>query len=656
MAAVGIIIGLTLPGVGSAMAAPVVRAAVESAECIVEVPGGSRCGELTVPLTVGVPDAPDATLPYVVVPAVLDTGRTPIVYLAGGTPLSAVDVRGLAIDRGLAADRDVVFVERRGGADASPSVRCEPAVDALASTLAGADEREAGVATITEALTSCATTWQEDGVTAADFGAWQSAADLRSLREQLGYARWTIMAVGTSASVAVAAPGADPAGVDGIVLDGPDLGAPGIVSAAGVAAGLSAVDARRGVPDDASLLDDDAAPGAPDDDSADPTASGETLSAAAASESDAAAPGVDPFARSAEVLAAAAAELEQHPRTTVGSRTITVGPDALLVVASRALADPVSQAALPYALESAADGRSGALDAIAAAAYTSLVGGDPVQDWILSCSTVGWPGSSERVDEAAPDATTLLQDIGTASCASLGIAPTPPPSAVGLASLVITAPEQEAALGGLTIPFLPDAVTASFPGAGAVPTATSECAVIAVRSWLTEPAAYRAALCAVDDAAVAVVQSADVSASQHWVRQATSGPGGWWLLLAVPGLFGVVAIGWSVAWAYRLITQALRREPVQDGLRLGIAPVFGASWAIAGAATLIRAADSSPATQLLGVPAALPWLSIVLLVSCIGLVPVWQGAHRGARLRIALLSLLWAATAVWAIVFVLAWW
>ncbi|AQX80230.1 hypothetical protein BWO91_09785 [Plantibacter flavus] len=124
----------------------------------------------------------------------------------------------------------------------------------------------------------------------------------------------------------------------------------------------------------------------------------------------------------------------------------------------------------------------------------------------------------------------------------------------------------------------------------------------------------------------------------------------------LPILFGLVAIGWSVAWGYRLITQALRRQPVQDGLLLGIAPVFGATWAIGGAVVLVRAATSSPAIALVGVPAALPWLSIALLVSCLGLVPVWQGAHRGSRLRIAALSLLWAATAGWTALFVLAWW
>lgn len=655
-----IVIGLLLQGVIPAAASPLVRTAVEQAACVVDVPGGARCGELSVPIARGVPESPVASLPYVVVPAALDTGRSPIVYLAGGAPLSSIDVTALAVGRGLAADRDVVFVERRGGADASPTLSCTPAMDALEATLGDPGDRAIAIEAVSSAFATCATSWQEDGITAGDFGVSQSAFDLRALREELGYARWTIMATGTSAGIALAAPGIDPAGVDGIVLDGPDLGAPGTVSAIGVAAALAAVEAR-GASSGGPRLEDGTTTET-DGVGASGTARGSAAGAAGttsddtvpADEESAAIP-VDPLARSAEVLADASAVLERHPRQTAGSHRITIGPDTLLVVASGALDDATSQAALPYALESVAAGRGEALDAIAARAYASILGGEPVLDRVLACSTTGWPGAVERTDASAPGATTLLQDVATATCASLGIAPTPAPSVIGLPAIVVTSPEQDAALAGPAAASLPNAIAASFPGAGAVPTVSSSCAVIAVRAWLAEPAAYRAALCAADDAAVAVVGGTDVSASPRWVEQSTRGPGGIWLLLAIPLLFGIVALCWSVAWAYRLIAQALRHDPVQSGLRLGIAPVFGASWAIAGAAILLRAADSSPATQLLGVPAALPWLSIVLLVSCIGFVPVWQGAHRGARLRIAALSVLWAATAVWTAVFVLAW-
>lgn len=649
-----IAVGLLLPGV--VPAAAVVRAAVEPAECVVDVPGGARCGELTVPVTRAVADSPVATLPYAVVPAALDTGRSPIVYLAGGVPLSAVDVRDIATDRGLAADRDVIFVERRGGGDAKPSLGCPAAVDALTDTLRAGGERAAAVEAIGAAFGSCAATWQKDGFSASDFGAAQSASDLRALREQLGYAHWTIMAVGTSANVALTASAADPDGVDGIVLDGPDLGVPGIVSVGGLAAALAAVDART-VDGRGHVRDGAAAVSGTEN----PVSAAPVEAAAAASESgtaDASSAVLDAAARSATVLADASATLDRHPRETDGARTLTIGPDALYLVVSGALSDATAQAALPFVLDSVAAGHSEALDALAAWSVASIIDGEPVQDWVLGCSTVGWPGTTEPTepaDEAEPASTTLSQDVAGSACTSLGVAPTPPPGATELPAMVVSAPEQDAAAGGAPTSMLPRAVSASFPGAGSVPTATSGCAVIAVRSWLTEPSAYRSALCAVDDAAVSVVRQADVAASPRWVQQSTDGTGGLWLLLALPLVFGIVAIAWSIAWAYRLITQALRHDPVQAGLRLGIAPVFGASWAIASAVTLLRSAEDSPATHLLGVPSALPWLSIVLLVSCVGLVPVWQGAHRGSRLRIVALSVLWAATAAWTAVFVLAW-
>ncbi|MGK9147078.1 hypothetical protein KXS11_05570 [Plantibacter flavus] len=651
-----VLFGMVAPG--SVIAASgAARTAVDPAECVVDVPGGSRCGELTVPVSRGVPDSPTATLPYVIVPAALDTGRPPIVYLSGGVPLSDVDVTALAVQRGLAADRDVVFVERRGGADASPSLECAPAVDAFVAALSTAEDRAAAVESITTALTSCSATWQEDGVTASDFGVAPSAFDLRALREQLGYRSWTVMAVGTSAGIALAAPGVDPEGVVGIVVDGPDLGAPGIVSASGVAAALAVVQGRG---DDPAMTDADVSTGAPAPatsaaqaagaEGGAPRESGDAEAVAAASALD----------RSATTLAEAAAVFEGEPHTTAGPGGVTVGADAFLAIAARALADPTTQAALPLALASVVDGRQDAVDALTDEVLSSIRESGPVQDWALACSTVGWPGTTETAAPETADTeattTTLLEDVSAGTCTALGIAPTPAPAAVDLPALVLSAPEQDAAVLGSASASLPQATAASFPGAGAVPTASSGCAVIAVANWLSDPASYRAALCAVDDAAVAVVGAGDVSASPRWVQQTTTGTGGWWLLLVLPALFGIVALAWSIAWAYRLIAQALRREPVQAGLTLGIAPVFGASWAIAGAVILVRSAETSPATHLLGLPAALPWLSIALLVSCIGLIPVWQGAHRGSRLRITAVSLLWGATAVWNIVYVLGWW
>ncbi|OII42293.1 hypothetical protein [Plantibacter sp. MMLR14_011] len=631
-------LGLLLMPTSPAAAAPMVATEVTAAECVTTVPGGSRCGVLTVPLSRTVPDSAEATLPYVLVPAALETGRPPLVYLAGGSALSSLDIQRLAVEDGLAADRDVVFVERRGGLDATPSLDCAPANAAIRASLGAHGDRAARVAAVDAAFASCTASWQEDGVVPSDFGVAPAAADLRDLRQQLGYARWTILAVGTSAGVALAAPDVDPGGVDGVVLDGPDLGAPGIVSAGGVAAALAVVRAR--VEPQGTVPSVPAAP-----------------QAAAAEEPESATPDTAPSepTRSAGILTAATDALVAAPHRTSGAHAITLGGDALLAIASHALSEPIAQAALPVLLSSIADGDSTVLDPVANDAIARLGDSGGILDRVLGCSTTGWPGAAERSD-AEVTTTTLLEDVAAAACSSFAVGATPPPGAIGTSVFVLGAPEQAAALAGPVAGGTADALVAVFPGSGAVPSASSACARVAMRAWLSDPASYRAALCDADDAAVAVVDRADVAASPRWAQQTSSDAGGGWSLLVLPILFGLVTIGWSVAWGYRLITQALRRQPVQDGLLLGIAPVFGATWAIGGAVVLVRAATSSPAIALVGVPAALPWLSIALLVSCLGLVPVWQGAHRGSRLRIAALSLLWAATAGWTALFVLAWW
>ncbi|WP_157579781.1 MULTISPECIES: hypothetical protein [unclassified Plantibacter] len=616
-----------------AVAVPTARAEVRAAECVVEVPGGSRCGELSVPISREVPDSAQATLPYVVVPATLDTGRAPLVYLAGDTPLSELDVAALTVERGLAADRDVVLVERRGGADAAPTLACDPAAEAFRSALGTEGSREERVTAVAAAFTSCAEGWQEDGFSAGDFGVQAAAADLRDLRQELGYARWTVLAVGSSAGVALTAAGVDPEGVEGVVLDGPDLGAPRIVSSGGLEAALSVIRARG----------DDRAPtpSSPDET--------ETSDAGPATAS---APILD-TSWSAARLTAASEALTASPHRTTGARPTTIGGDALLTLVSHALSDPTTQAALPVLLETVADGHRAALDPLAAAAVDDLSQGG-VLGRVLGCSTAAWPGAAERTDPGTPT-TTLLEDVAAAACTAFGVAASPAPSPLDRPLLVVSAPEQDAAWASPPSTWSASAIAAVFPGSGAIPTANSSCASVAVRSWLSEPSSYRAALCAGDDAAIPVIDAAAVSPSARWVTD-TTGRGGPWLVLALPMLFALVAIGWSIAWAYRLLAQALRREPVQDGLRLGIAPVFGASWAVGAAALLLRDGLTNPAVGLIGVPAALPWLSIALLVSCLGLVPVWEGAHRGSRVRIAAISTLWAATALWTAVYVLAWW
>jgi hypothetical protein len=67
--AAALIAGLLLtPGLPAA-AGPMTAAEVVTAECVTPVPGGSRCGVLSVPLSRAVQDSPEATLPYVLVPA-----------------------------------------------------------------------------------------------------------------------------------------------------------------------------------------------------------------------------------------------------------------------------------------------------------------------------------------------------------------------------------------------------------------------------------------------------------------------------------------------------------------------------------------------------------------------------------------------------------
>lgn len=555
------------------------------------VPPGSTCGVLSVPETRGIEGTPTVRLPYVVVPGAHGEDTVPpVVVLLGSTAFADLDVLGLTTTLGLSTDRDVVFVERRGGASAKPALRCAAAMDVLSDVFAEPTSRKAAVSRMTDAVEGCAKRWAADGLTVASFGVEQAANDLIELRRELRYPSWFVYASGTAAPVAARAAAIDPKGVSGVVLDAPVFDGGNRRPSTGLG--------------------------------------------------------------SAAALASAVAAADRAPHRVPGWRPVVLNGDTLEAVVDAAAADPARQAALPLALATIANGGTSALDAIVEPAVSTIITPDVISRWLATCAA---PYRPVAVDGTG---TTLLADLTAASCAGAGIPITPQADAAVLAgehpTLILDEGGTAAADSVESLSF-PAADRSTFPGAGSPILTTSSCGSLVVRAWLADPSSFRSGLCAADDAAVRVLAAADTHPSPRLAAAVASAPAQSAAVFAVPVVFGVVNLFWAIGWLVPTIGAILRRQPVLGRLATGIAPMFGSVWFIGCAVAVIQNVHSSPATVLLGVPAAVPWLSIMLVLGGFGLTPVWQRAPRGRRLAVFVLSALWAATAAWVVWFVFGW-
>ncbi|MGG7508261.1 hypothetical protein [Plantibacter sp. YIM 135249] len=603
--------GLALASIGLSASSEPVHASVAAAACVQDVAPGTTCGELTVPETRGVDGSKPIRVPYLVVPAGAGSSEPPLVVLTDDVPFASIDVRRMTETLQLSADRDVVFVERRGGASAKPSLRCPAAVDALEGLLAKPKPRETASTGMRDAVGSCVKEWREAGVDPAAFGVEQSAHDLVDLRHELGYSSWFLAASGVSAPVAARAAAIDESGVVGVVLDSPAFDARLTAGFAATADRLDRLDTRAG----------------------------DRVGEAGAG--------------SADHLESSMKALTRDPHRVPGWRPIVLDGDTLELVVDAALDDPARQAALPLGLSALAGGDPRALDAIVQPTVTELLQTDLVAHWLASCSA---PFTVPPPDEARPG---LLDDFASATCEAAGVAQSaqPDPAAIHFTqrALVVSAPEGAAGASQTISETLPGSTVVEFAGAGAPIIDRSACAVVVLRAWLADPEGYRAGLCAADDAAVPVVSASAAAPVPMLASALGDGVGRTALIFLVPILYGVVSIVWAIAWLLPTVAAALRGSPVQDRLATGIAPIFGSIWFIATSWTLLAGWAASPATMLLGVPAAVPWLSVLLVVSLAGLSPVWQRAGRGRRLSVVAASALGAATAVWTAAFVFGW-
>ncbi len=165
------------------------------------------CGQLTVPADHNAPQSGKIHLAVTILKARTDRpAPDPVVYLAGGPGLSATLDPQRWVDHPLLAQRDLILVDQRGAGSSRPSLDC-PEIE------------KSDPASRRQAARACRNRLLTRGVNFALFNSAQSAADLETLRQVLGYPSWNLLAVSYGTRLAQTILSLYPDHVRSVILD-----------------------------------------------------------------------------------------------------------------------------------------------------------------------------------------------------------------------------------------------------------------------------------------------------------------------------------------------------------------------------------------------------------------------------------------------------
>lgn len=181
--------------------------AVEGIEVTIEVPE-NRSNAESRPIAVR----------FIRFPAVTDTGRSPIVYLAGGpggSGTGAARGRRWAMFDALRQTADVIILDQRGTGRSDKPPRCESSVGFDAKSIGN---RATYVAKAREAFLACEAFWIEQGVDLKGYTTLESAADIDAVRQALGVKKLSLLGISYGSHLALATMKTYPDAIDRVVL------------------------------------------------------------------------------------------------------------------------------------------------------------------------------------------------------------------------------------------------------------------------------------------------------------------------------------------------------------------------------------------------------------------------------------------------------
>ncbi|WP_427885468.1 alpha/beta fold hydrolase [Kribbella sp. GL6] len=554
------------------------------------------------------------SIPYVVVPA--RSGRPskpPVVFMGGGPGSGTIQLAGyLANGVDLAADRDVVLLEQRGGDRATPDLSC-PAADAqLADMFTHTSDPYDEAKSVADAMRSCLDAFVASGGDPRGYTAGEAALDLRDLRIKLGYPHWSLYGLSWSTGVMARLAAIDPSGVDAVVLD--SFSPPSVDFAQngydGLRDSLDALGQRAG--GDLSHPYDD-------------------------------------LMTTTRLLNTTPQNVPGHNPVTHENRIYRLTGDDLVTLVHSAAYDVNLLPILPLLLHRLAAGHFDALHTLVSVGIGELVSHNLGQYWFMQCQDEV-PYRRAGAHHARPVIAWLAAD--DVVCARLGL---PPASATTREPVTFKQPTL--ILAGAEDPITPARVAdqaseglprrqfVEFTGIGHAVVLSSDCGRTLIAAWLDQPS-HPLDQCQTQPP-YAVVQPNDLHPAARLAAGVAGATDGRILPIIAPALLVLVITFWAVGWVIWMFTRFVRRQTIRPGQWFAVPPLAGLLFLATFGGLLWSEYDELPARLLLGVPKLAPWTGLLLLVP----LPIWRQLARKApvlgRVGLAAGVLIWLAGAAW---------
>ncbi|GIH69355.1 alpha/beta fold hydrolase [Sphaerimonospora thailandensis] len=593
---------LGVPATAQAVDAIDAWGGVEERPCPVAMPSGTTCGFLLVPERRDVPNSRTIKVGFAVRRATPPSGDSedPVVFTGGGPGSPSSPLTGLLA--GMFPDRDVVVIEQRGGRYSEPRLSCPEIARGMVATLTAPpkgtptdtpkdtqkdtqkdmpeDTGEAGDGAATEIYPgildeaeACLVRLQREGVDLRGYRTAEIAGDVVDLRRALGYQRWNLFGVGYSTRPTLRAAALDPEGTRAVVLDS-----------------FPPAEAKRY---------DDAAP---------------NLAATIAKLG-----GTARFAAMVTRFNAVPAVFDT--RDPINGRRISLrltGDDVATLV-EEALHDADLVPIVPALVDGLADGRTGLLRPLVDRMGERLTSRDWGLYYAVQCQDEApfndFPG------DARPRLSAVVADAAVCGAWRL------PPSRNGWAQqdaaaqvaapvLVVggqldpAAPPESA---GRTAAALPGARFTEFAGVGHAVFLSSDCGRRTIAAFFDDPASTGAAACEPGKAPRPLVRPGDVLLTPS-AYQATVTPA----LLAPGVVFVIVAAVQLLAGLVAPVRRAARNTARRRGAPAALSVLAGlAGVAFGGLSALDVSGRAEPAMLAIGVPPAVAWYGLLIVVATV---------------------------------------
>lgn len=185
-----------------------------------EFPPNVQCGYLTVPENRSEPDGKTIRVFAARIPAASPTPKPdPIVVLAGGPGGAGSFQLTTLTQKGLNADRDVIFVDQRGTHHAEPRLSCreydEFGNDAIGLPFSAPATTEKDTAVVK----ACRDRLAAEGNDLSAYNSVENAADIADLRVAMGIDEWNVYGVSYGSKLALTVLRDNPQGIRSVVLD-----------------------------------------------------------------------------------------------------------------------------------------------------------------------------------------------------------------------------------------------------------------------------------------------------------------------------------------------------------------------------------------------------------------------------------------------------